>query len=193
LAVHSARTAQKAAGNDRLPVVDLAMQWNANGTDATYHDSSDALFSDTLYDWLLSLKIEMPLGNRERDARYRQRTLELAQAKATLRKTREDVILQVNEAIREVATSFREIELSAAATRSARESLDAIIQRMEKRGDYSPTFLDLRLNAEAQWIQARRDELNAITNYNVAIASYLRVTGTILQHNSIRLRPARAE
>ena len=82
---------------------------------------------------------------------------------------------------------------TAAATRSARESLDAIIQRMEKRGDYSPSFLDLRLNAEAQWITAKRTELDTITNYNAAIANYLHATGRILTRNGIRLRRARAE
>lgn len=190
LAVAAARTAVTAAKNNRLPVVDLALQWSQNGTDGTWSDGNDAMFSDSLYDWLLSLKIEMPVGNRAANAEHRKRSLELAQAKKKLRKTREDVILHVNQTVRELDTSYREIQLQAAATRSARESLDAIIQRMEKRGDYSPSFLDLRLNAEAQWITAKRTELDTITNYNTAIANYLHATGRILTRNSIHLRRA---
>jgi outer membrane protein TolC len=190
LAVAGARAALLAADNGRLPALDLGLQWTQNGTAGAWDTGNDALFSDSLYDWMLTLKLELPVGNRQREAAYRKAFLEVALARKTAEKAREDVLFQVNDAIRELATTHQELVLSRQAADSARQSLDAIIQRMEKRGDYSPTFLDLRLNAEAAWIQARRGELDALTNYNLALWAYLRVTGTTLERKGIHLVPA---
>ena len=139
-----------------------------------------------LIDYAAGLKFEIPMGNRQAESVYRRRQLERRQAVTQMLKIAQQVILDVKTQLREILTSYREIQAREAARISAGEELNAIIiQEAVQR--LSPEFLQLKLDSQQRLANAELDELNALVNYNLAIMRLEQAKGTLLEYNRIAI------
>ena len=91
----------------------------------------------------------------------------------------------VSTSLREVNTSYDEIVKRARAVFLAYDSLRAIQQRREADEALTPTFVQLELDSQQTYANARAEEAQAIQNYNTAIARLERNKGSLLRYNNV--------
>lgn len=188
LNISNANIAKGAARNQQLPKLDLLLQWNLNGLRENFPDANEQVFHGDLQDYVVGVTFEFPIGNRAANAGYRKSQLQQEQAVTAYQKAVSDVMTQIQVALRDVQTSYREIIANREAVRAATENLSTLIARREK---LSPEYLDLELNSQATQATARRALVGAIANYNIAIVKLEQAKGTLLKYDRVELNSQR--
>ncbi len=175
------------ARNARLPALDARFNALFQGldedVDGAYEDIGDANFVDMVF----SLLFEQPIGNRAAQANLRASQLARMQATINYRRTVQDVVLDVKTALRFLVTNYRLIEQTRTSRLAATENLRTLIVQEQTIQSLTPDFLDLKFRRQESLAQAELDEVQAVIDYNSAIAELYRATGTALERNRIRL------
>ena len=99
----------------------------------------------------------------------------------------DEIAVSVNEAVRQIDTTFAEIEADRAAVVASRAQLQALEDTEKIRGRLSPEFLQVKLGAQEGLAAALRAELQATMDLNRAIARLAEITGTTLDQHQIKL------
>jgi outer membrane protein TolC len=182
------------ARNDLLPKADITLSAGSNGFDNGFDTSFTETFDAPQYiDYSAGLKFEMPLGNRAAEAALHRRKMERRQAVTQMLQIAQQVILDVKVQLREILTSYREVQARRAARISAGEELNALVAK-EDVDKITPEFLRLKLDAQQRRANAELDELNAVINYNQSLAHLEQAKGTLLEYNRIALtRPPESD
>jgi outer membrane protein TolC len=130
------------------------------------------------------LLFEYPLGNRYAQARLKKRRLELRQLTNQLEVTTANVRLEVETAVREIATTHREMLSHYHAIRGS----EAEIEYLERRWRLLPgeqqvagIVLDDLLNAQERLGRAEASYAAALAAYNTALVQLKRAVGVLLQ------------
>ena len=188
--INDATIRQRVADNQRLPQLDLAATVRYNGVTRNagegIDDAYDTVTDGEYIDYVLTAQFEVPIGNRGPEALYRQQQLSRSAAVINYQRNAEQVILEIKDALRNLHTTYQLIGSARAARRSASDNLRAI-EEQEKAGQaLTPEFLlDLKLSTQSRLANAEIQEIQALTDYNTAIASFYRVMGTLLERNGI--------
>jgi outer membrane protein TolC len=103
---------------------------------------------------------------------------------AALKQTFEQVILDVNLAVRRLETRYDQIDPALQSVEATEDQVASIEARAERK-DF--VTLNTQLNTEQSLAQARRDLLAALVDYGVAIIDLERAKGTILKYNRVEL------
>ncbi len=186
LDIDDASIRQAVAKNQRLPSLTLNAQAQYFGLSQGLGNSYDEVGSREFINYLVGAQFEMPIGNREREAAYRQAQLRRRSSVVQYRKAVREVVLSVKQALRQVRTAHRLIGVTRAQRRAAAENLRAIRVRKETGEALTPEFLlDLELTTQRRLARAERRELRALINYNSAVAQLLQAQGRLLEHNRI--------
>ena len=96
-------------------------------------------------------------------------------AKENYRQTKENVALEVKEAYLTIQQAKEKLDLTGESAKSAKEDLDLV---QEKYNLGAATILEL-LDAEVSFKQAKSDEVQALFDYNLAVASLEKAMGKI--------------
>jgi outer membrane protein len=193
LDISDARVRLDLAENAELPRLDLAftVRLNALNEDDLGRAYEDDIAELNFIDYVLALRFEQALGNREDRALRRRRQLEREQAGTAYRRQAETVVLEVKTALRDIITSYELIGASRAARRAAADSLRAIEAQEEAGVALTPEFLlDLKLATQQRLADAEAQEVSAVADYNTAIADLFAATGTLLERNGIDVEAA---
>ncbi len=189
--INDASIRQRVADNQRLPQLDLAATVRYNGVTRTANedigDAYDSLTDGDFIDYILTLQFEVPIGNRGPEALFRQQQITRQQNVLNYRRTAEQVVLEVKESLRNLQTSYQLIDAARAARRSAADNLRAIEEQEEAGVALTPEFLlDLKLSTQQRLADTEIQEIQAMTDYNTAIAAFYRAMGTLLKQNGIQ-------
>lgn len=185
LAIDDASIRERVASNARLPLLDLQFQTQFTGLDSDTLDSLDQTGDAEFVNFILNLAFEQPIGNRAAEADFRRRRLERLRSVVDYRSTVRDTIVQIKGALRDVTTNHRLIEQTRTARLAAAENLRTLRAEEEMRG-LTPEFLDLKFTRQDALAAAQVEEIQALTDYNTAIADLHQATGTALSQNGIR-------
>jgi outer membrane protein len=187
--VEDATVRQRVADNQRLPLLDLSARIRLNGVGnelgGAYGDVADADFVD----YLVGLNFEMPIGNREREAFYRQRQLERSASVVSYQRQAQIVALEVKTALRDLMMSYQLIAAERSSRRAAAENLRALEAKEEAGAALTPEFIDLKLRRQESLAAAETREAQAIVDYNSSIARLHQAMGTLLERNGIEFQP----
>lgn len=193
LAIDDASIRHTVARSTRLPQLDIRLQARfAEITDdvgSAYRD----VFAGQFIDTVLALAFEQPLGNRAGEAELRRRQFERSQAGIAYMNQVQLVVGEVKEALNRVVTNYQLIELTRANRLAAAEVLRSTTLESELMRDFSAVRLDLELNRQERLAQAEREEIAALTDYNIAVADLYLAMGLTLERNRIRLDVPRAD
>ena len=192
LAIKDASIRQRVADNGLLPVLDLSATLRYNGLN---ENAASGAYDNTLkghfIDYLLSGQFEMPIGNRGPEAAYHQRRLEREQAVINYQNQAQTVVSDVKDSLHNLASAYEVIGASRAARRAAADNLRALNEQEKAGAALTPEFLlNLKLNAEQQLADAEVNESQSLVNYNNAITTLFKATGTLLTHDGIDFQPA---
>jgi len=180
LAIEIADIAVKVAKRQKLPQLNLTASAALQGLDDSPGDAHDWLFTGNYFGWSVGANLEYPLGNRQREAELGRSKLERLKAKTMLQTFSDEITVQVKERIREVDSTYRQWQIQGDAVAAARTELQALEDTELIRGQLTPEFLSVKLSAQASLAEAERSELQAITNYNIALVELAQTTGTVL-------------
>ncbi len=167
--------------NQLKPKVDISAVFALTGIAADYGDNWEGLGRADYYTWQIGLDIEYPLGNRAAKAALKKAEYEFRQTKMQVLGAEQGVMFQVRNAIRKVRTNLRRIRAARIATRLAERSLREEEERY--RVGQSTSIEVLRFQTDL--IAAQTRELQAIIDYNLAIAELNKVRASNLTDNRI--------
>jgi outer membrane protein TolC len=169
--------------NQLWPEIDLQTSYGLNARGTTVRELTEGVADRNNPVWSVGLVATIPLGNRQARAAYETARLTEEQANLTLRRLEQDIIIQVDNAVGQVRTNIKRIEVTRVARRLAEESLKAEEEKL--RAGASTSFLVLQ--AQSQLAAARSAEIRARADYGGSLVDLDRVGGTTLQKHQILL------
>ncbi len=172
------------AKNQLLPSLNVEGTAGLKSLGKSPSDKIDRLFSGSFYELGAGLVLSYPLGNRSAWSQYRKRRLEARNALASLQRARQEVIINIREAVRGVQTDFKRIETTRSARILAQKQLVAETERLNL--GLSTTRLVLEFQRDLAI--ARGKEVRAIVDYNKSLSNLARQKGTTLEQYGIQLR-----
>jgi len=193
----------KFAKNQRLPQLDFRLIKGSPGISGQqfFYDpldpygtpipgppgSGSKAFADSfrfLYDnWTAGLTLTIPFGDVFGKANYTYAKLDLQQAQARLKTQEQQIYLEVSDAVRVLETAAKSVDAYRIARELAEKQLEA---EMKKLGVGMSTNYFV-LTYQDALASARSLEMQALVDYNVAVANIAKVTGTTLQSRNITL------
>ena len=186
LSISNANVLRTVAENQLLPKLDVVAQWNLSSLTDSFPHSNAQIFGGKYQDYIAGFTLEIPLGNRAANAAVAKSRLQQEQALMSYQRTVADTMTQIQIALRNVQTTYREILANKEAAHAAAENLAALIARRER---LSPEYLNLELTAQDTEAAARRALQTAVAGYNVAIVQLEQAKGTLLQYDRVELAP----
>lgn len=175
------------AKNQALPRMDVVFRYTINGMSDNPGNAFDQMSTSHYQDYFVGLSFEYPIGNRGPRAALKKTILERDQAIAGLKQVIENVILEVDVAVRNLQTAYYQVPPSQEAVQASEKNLQAIVARTVK---LSPEYLDFILSAQETLANARRGLLAALVNYNISIVQLERAKDTLLRYNNIAMEAA---
>ena len=190
LQIDDAEIRRVVADNAQLPILNLTAATTFNGLDV--NSGFDALGETTDLDYIdyaLGLEFERPWGNRSAESVFAQRTLERQRALDNYRLQAQVVTLEVKDALRNVDLSYRLIATARSQRRASALSLEVAEIQLERGGrNENETFttrVDRVLARQDALAQAELAEVQALSDYMVAISELHRSTGTSLEQAGV--------
>ncbi len=183
------------AKNELLPVLDLFAETYVKGLrgNSDIGGAWQDQFLEGAPSYTTGLRFEMPLRNRASRARFQRQAIELRQHQQQLQNTLQVLQLEVEIAVRDAITAFREIRAKHQSMRAAEVEVDFLTQRwtLLPGDDRSVSLLleDL-LNAHERLAAQEFGFLDAQVQYNVALVLLRKATGTLLQFERVTVTKA---
>ncbi len=185
LALKVAQINIETAKNRAMPRLDLVASAKSLGLSRGSGQAQDRLYSGDHVSYEVGLSLEFPIGNRGRNAELLRRKIEHRKAVSSLQNLADQVALQTKERIRQIETSFIEIQIQKDATNAARIHLEALDEAELVRQKLTPEFLLVKLQAQQTLAEAERAVIGAIANLNISTAHLAQITGTTLELRSV--------
>jgi outer membrane protein TolC len=194
------------AKNQNMPDLNLTASLYAPGIDGTrlFFTNNDPIYGQiipeqTIYggiggalkqttsfkylNWNLGLTFSIPLANLFSKANLAQARLNMRQAMLELENQKEQVFLEIKNAVRSVEANYKRILAYTTARDLAEQKLAA--EEEKRRVGMSTNYFVLQFQRDLA--NARISELNAIISYNVSLASLEKSMGTNLKSKNIKL------
>ena len=171
------------ARNQLLPDLSLQGIFSLAGGQPVYADALSQLGTPTYPTYTVGVVLTVPIGNRAAESNYIHAELSRDQGKASLRGLELTIVQQVREGVRRVEAFARRVDANRAARVLAEEQLRVEQRRLE--AGVSTTFNVLSFQRDLAAAQA--NEIQAITDYNKALANLDSVQGTVLERNRIQM------
>ena len=191
LEIQSASVRMDMAQNELKPVLDVILETYVTGLDGNYDVGHAWLdqFREGEPGFTAGFLFEVPIHNRAARARYQRRQRELKQLTSQF----EDIVgtlrTEVEIAVREVSTSFHEMQSNYHAMQAAVDDVGYLQRRWEllPGEDRAASFLleDL-LDAQDRLAAEEFGFSKAQGDYTLSLAQLKRVTGTLLQRETLR-------
>ncbi len=186
LGIDDASIRQTVARNGRLPDLNLRLQTKWSSLDDDAASAYGKLFNGKFIDYVVGLSFEAPLGYRKGESEYRQRVLERQQSVLAYRNTVQQVVGEVKAALLRLETDYKLIDLRKTSRVTAANALRVFVAEKEAGPGYTVERLDFELQQQERLADAERQEMQAVTDYNAALADLFQAMGTTLEHNNIQ-------
>lgn len=190
LAIKKAQIAIGAAKNQALPKLDVVFRYLVDGLGSNADRAFSQMSENDYHEYYLAVEFEWPIADRGPQAQIRQARLQQAQAVVAYRAQIENVILQIQQAVRIFQSSYEQIEPNVRSAQASRNQLQAIQARMIKR---DPSNLEVELNAHEALSVARQNLLQVVLGYNLALTNLARQKDTLLCDYNIVIKDAENE
>lgn len=186
LDAEAAEDALRMARNEALPELDLSGSVGWSGLAADSEDARAEVFGGENRSWALGADLSVDLPAREARAGRSQARLERDQALLALQAAEEDLVMSVQDAVRDVVRDESRVGLAEQTVEAARKALDADRELLrEGRGSTRDVVISLESLDEAQvgLLEARID-------LEASLLRLARVEGRLLQVVGVQLEAA---
>ena len=182
------------AEHELLPTLNLVTQGYLSGLqgDSDFSRAFEDQFSTGRPSYSVGLQYELPVGNRLAKARVCRRQHELTRLQSEYARALETVQTEVDIAVRELHTAFREIVAKRRALSAAEAEVKTIEQRWQRMIDGSGSSslnLESLLRAQERVTAAEREYVTSQLTYSLSMANLKRANGTLLQSEAVSATP----
>jgi outer membrane protein TolC len=191
------------AKNQAMPDLNLSASYSSPGIDGTrifyignpldnqidHTEPGDigGAISQTLKftypNWNVGLTLNLPLANFFSRAAVAQARLNLRQSMLDLENQKDQIYVEIKNAVRSVEANYKRIQAYTKARELAAQKLAA--EEEKRRVGLSTNYVVLTYQRDLA--NARISELNSIVSYNVSIATLEKAMGTSLKSKNINL------
>jgi outer membrane protein TolC len=205
---------QKYAANQTLPRLDITAQYGMNGISGRPNqtcqgvptadcvtagdrnaaifagqtrpkDAFDRFFTHNPFDnWSVELKLQIPLWNRTANAQLSEANLRLNESKVRLRAARDQIEIEVRDAIREVLSARKRMEAALETIKFVEDQLGGSRRKFEAGLGSSYEVLLVVDDLE----KARTNENRAVLDYNVGQSKLRLAESSVLENFHIELK-----
>lgn len=180
---------QRVAKNQTLPDLTLNASVGTGGFDRRFLSGLEKTATVDEPSWGVGLQFSFPLGNRAAENDYIRKRLALEQAQTQLQSLESGVVRDVKAAIRLVAASYIQLEVTARGTAYAEDRLRAF----QKRHDVGLATTKDVFDVENDLVTAKGNQIQAVVDYNNSITQLWRVTGEILEQEGVSVADSDAD
>ena len=182
LEIEKATIEAKTAGNAALPSLNLNARYFRTNFGDSFTSSYKGL-SSAETDLFVGVTFSRPLLNRRAGAQKASALLFRDRTQLVERQLQQAIAIQLDNAARRIESEAQSRELARQGRVFAERSLEAE-ERKLKLGQSTTFFV---LEAQEDLTEAQVRELQAIANYNIAVARYHQVKGSTLEQQGIEL------
>jgi outer membrane protein TolC len=178
------------AENQTLPKLNAVASYTFNGLNGSMPNGEDLSTSFGQYtNWSVGINFSVPLGLRQGRAQIRQQNLLIARDRANEQQGVHAAIHQLASTVRELDSAYDQYQAFKdtrdAATTNLRTQFDLFTKGLPlKPGQPGVIYLNV-LQALNDWGNAISSEAQQLLNYNIALATLERQTGTILETHGL--------
>jgi outer membrane protein TolC len=170
--------------NQIFPVLDLVGSYGQSSRRTTgFSDVFTDIGDGANPDHRIQVTFIMPLGNRSARNNLRAQRAQLEQALLKLKKQEQLVMVEIDNAIAVVRTSFERVGATKQAREFAKDAWDA---EQKKLDSGKSTSYEVLLK-QRDYIRTLSDEIQALSDYNKAQADLSFREGTILERHNLGL------
>jgi HAE1 family hydrophobic/amphiphilic exporter-1 len=187
LKVDEATVTISVARNNLLPQLDFIGSIGPEGAAGNIGSSITSAADLTHFDFSAGFKLQIPIGNREARGIWKRTVLQRFEEIERYRSLVESIAVEIKTDIRAVSTTWNLIRASRRARFAAEDALNAINARERANEPLTPEFVQLKLDTQDRLASALEAEAQAISNYNIALATLERAKGTLLRYNNVVL------
>ncbi len=187
IAIDDASIRQVVAKNATLPDLSLRLQTKLSGLDDTLGESNGDIVDRDFVNYVVGLSFERPIGNRRAEADYRRRVLERMQTVLAYRNTVQQVTAEVLSALRQLTLFYRLIDQTHTDVLASAQVLRVLeLEKEVGPAGFTIERLSLELDKQERLSQSEREEVQALVQYNSALADLFNAMGTTLERNNIQ-------
>ena len=133
--------------------------------------------------WTFGGQVTYPIGNTGARANYKKSKLAMEQLVLNLKKLEQTIMITIDNDITQAKSSYQQV----AATRSAREYAEEALAAEQKKLENGKSTTYTVLQMQRDLTTARGNEIQALANYNKALAQLSLDEGTTLQRLGINI------
>jgi outer membrane protein TolC len=169
------------ARNQIFPEIDIEASLGYNGFGTDFRDSAENL--DNNPTWTVGVVFRYPLGNNTARGDLKIARMEAEQAFLRLKRLEQEIILDLDIAIKELEADRERFEAAKVSTMLAEDALEA--EEVKLEAGLSTTHNVLELQEELE--EARNSEIAALIDYRKALTGFFREEGSLLEKKGIEI------
>jgi outer membrane protein TolC len=144
-----------------------------------------SLFSHNPFgNWSVALKFQMPLGNRTANAQYSEANLRLLETSMRLRALRDQLEVEIRNAIRETIAARKRIDATRETVRFVEEQLEGTRRQFD--AGLASSYDVLQVLDELD--RARTAELRATMDFNIGQTRVRLAEGSVLEKYNVEVK-----
>jgi len=167
--------------NQLYPQLDLVGSYGLAGAEREYNGMFRSIGTGNSPFYSIGAVLTIPLGNRSARSSYKISRAEQSQALIGLQQLEQSIMLQIEDSVNLARTNFERVGTTLAARRFAEAALEAEQTKLEN--GKSTSFFVLQLQRDLT--SARSTEIQALADYNKALAQLALREGTVLERNNL--------
>jgi len=169
--------------NQIFPELDLTGSYGHNANEPTFSSAITELGTGNHSYYSYGFNLTLPLGNQAPRNSYKAAKMTLKQLLLQLKEQEQNILVQVDNDVGQVRSTLQQVDATRAARVYAEEALKA--ERTKLENGKSTSFIVLQLISTLT--TARVNEIQALANYNIAVAQLALDEGNTLAANRIDL------
>jgi HAE1 family hydrophobic/amphiphilic exporter-1 len=169
--------------NQIWPALDLVGTYGQSANNRDYGRALEDLTRDSNPRWSYGVALSIPLGNRSARNTYKAQRSSNAQALLDYKALEQDIMVQIDNAIKLLQSQFQQVEATRQARLFAQDALNAEQKKYEN--GKSTSFLVLQFQRDLT--RSRFEEFAALSEYNKALAGLAFQEGATLQRHNLNL------
>jgi outer membrane protein len=153
-----------------------------------YATSLDRLGGD-FYNYSVGVVLQIPLGNGQAQSKYSLARIELEQERARQRELVNQIVLEVEKGVNDVASGYQRI----VTARQAKDLAEENLRLQEKRFQAGLITQKDVIDFQVRLVDAEDAALRAVTDYNNAIAKLQLAEGSLLENYDVKIEGLKKE
>lgn len=172
------------AKNQTLPVVDVVVGYGGTGFNNKLTDASQVALDGTYPDWYVGLNVEIPLGgNKKAQQQFRAQSARLTQAELELEAIRSSFANDVAVRLGDLQNALAVLGLSKKEVKLRQNIFDNERLRVQ----IGSGSLGSLIQKQVDFIESKQRMLENQIRYEVALATWQYVRGSLLSDNGIQI------